>query len=197
MKATIHLSRFLLLALVLALAGCATISKVERGEQVVRGRLVVQLDGPWNQFDGTLASTWPTWTVEGQTVDRLVFVVGLKDGGELAPPLPGAKDQRPLTFRATMQPHEVVALYQAFLTRDGSTFTLDKLEPVRFLDGNGFRFRFSVVRRFDDVRISGMGYAAVRGGELFAIVYSAPRLGFFPRYEAQVEKMAQSARLRG
>lgn len=190
------LLRLLTLLSLLALAGCATITKVERGEVVVAERLVVHLDGPWNQFEGGAAGGAPTWTVEGFTVDRLQFYVGIKDGAVIAQAPRGDKEQRPLTFRASMEPHEVVALYQNLLTADGSTFTLDRLEPAEFLGGKGFRFHFSMVRKVDEVRLSGIAYGAVRGNELFVIMYSAPRLAFFPRYQSQIEAMARSARLR-
>ena len=55
--------------------------------------------------------------------------------------------------------------------------------------------RSGLTRRMDGVQLSGVGYGAVRGGELFGIVYQAPRLGFFPRYSKQIETMALSARL--
>jgi hypothetical protein len=190
------MKRLLTIVLVLFLSGCATVAKVDKGQQVVKDRLVVDLEGPWNQFASVGSAQIPTWTIDGFSVDRLQFFVGIKDGAQLAPALPGSKDQRPLMFRAQMQPHEIVALYETYLTRDGSTFKLDRLEPVQFLEGQGFRFTYLLTRRMDDVRLAGVGYGVVRGGELFGIVYQAPRLGFFPRYEKQIEKMALTARLK-
>jgi hypothetical protein len=67
----------------------------------------------------------------------------------------------------------------------------------RVLGGPGMRFEFSVVRKVDDVRLSGFVYARIQNNELFAMLYQAPRLGFYPRLQPQVEKMAQTARLRG
>lgn len=183
---------------VLLVAGCATptVSRVEQGDQVVAERLAVKLDGPWNRFDGLGGFPVPTWTVEGVTVDRLQFFVGIKDGKSLVPQSDAAREKRPLTFRASMQPHEIVALFQTMLTADGSAFDLVKLDPVTFLGGPGFRFEYSLVRRVDEVRLSGFGYARVNNGELHAIVFQAPRLAFYPRYQPQVERMAQTASLR-
>jgi len=186
--------RILIIAAAAVLAGCAAMAKVEPGEQVVADRLVVDLDGPWNRF--TRGVDVPTWTVEGFTVDRLQFFVGVKDGKPIAERPHGAKEQRPLTFHASMQAHEIVALFEGLYTQDGSTFTLDRIEPVTFVGEPGFRYSYTLIRRGDDVRLSGVGYGAVRGGELTVINYSAPRLGFFPRYQAQIEKMALGARLR-
>jgi hypothetical protein len=182
-------------ALALFMAGCAMVTKVDTGETVVRNRLAVKVDSPWNQFERGLADNTPTWTVEGVTIDALQFYVGIKDGELIAPTQQG-KGSQPLTFKASMQPAEVVALYQGLFTRDGSSFTLEKLEPAEFVGTKGFRFEYELMRKVDDVRLRGVAWGAVRNGELFLINYWAPRLGFYPKYAAQVETLARSAKLR-
>lgn len=185
------------LALFLALAGCANVSKVASGEALVGKRLALKLDTAWNQFERGLGNNTPTWTVEGITVDALQFYVGIKDGQPIATVQTSGQKNKPLDFRASMQPADIVALYEALLTRDGSSFQLDKLEPAQFLGGSGFRFEYSLNRKVDDVPMRGMAYAAVRNGELFVIHYSAPRLVFFSRYQPRVESLVRSAELRG
>ncbi len=196
------MKRLLLVLAAILLSACATMAKVESGEQTVGNRLVLDLDGPWNRFaDNPLVASAnagvPTWTVEGFLVDRLQFFVGIKDGEPIAPRAKGASEQRPLTFHSTMKAHEIVALFEGLYTQDGSTFTLERIEPVTFLAEPGFKFSYTLLRRRDDVRLAGVGYGAIHGGELTVIHYSAPRLGFFPRYQAQIEKMALSARMKG
>jgi hypothetical protein len=39
-------------------------------------------------------------------------------------------------------------------------------------------------------------YGAISKGELFAVLYLAPRLGFFPRHQLRVERIARSARIK-
>jgi hypothetical protein len=191
-------SRFLAAAvLALVMAGCANVSKIETGEAVVRGRLAVKVDRAWNQFERGLADDIPTWTVEGITIDALQFYVGIKDGQEIAATPRDGKKVLPLTFRANMQPADIVALYEGLFTRDGSSFSLDKLEPVEFVGTRGFRFEYSLTRKVDDVRLRGVAYGAVRDGQLFVINYAAPRLAFFPKYAGQVEVLAKSARVKG
>ncbi|HSV71634.1 MAG TPA: hypothetical protein VLI72_16120 [Methylibium sp.] len=58
------------------------------------------------------------------------------------------------------------------------------------------RFDYTLLHKTDDVRIAGLAYALVKDKELFVIHYSAPRLGFFPRYRAQIEQMPAGARLK-
>jgi hypothetical protein len=183
-------------AAAVALAACAPITKVATGEAVVRDRIAVTVTTPWNQFERGLGDNTPVWTTEGITVDALQFYVGIKDGELIAPTPAQPKGVVPLAFRRGMQPADVVALYQALWTRDGSTFALEKLEPADFL-GGGFRFDYALTRKVDDVRLSGTAWGAVRNGELFLINFSAPRLGFYPRLKPQAEALARSARVKG
>jgi hypothetical protein len=183
----------------LVLSGCAVtiMSKVDSGETVVKDRLAVQVASPWNKFERGDADNTTTWTVDGVTVDALQFYVGVKDGELIAPTPSSGKGREPLAFKSSMQTADIVALYRSLFTRDGSAFTLDKLEVAEFVGTRGFRLEYSLVRKVDDVRLKGLAYGAVRNGELFLINYSAPRLAFYPKNVAQVEALAKSARVKG
>lgn len=180
----------------LLFAGCVAVTKVETGQTVVSERLVLNVASSWNRFERGQADNTPTWTKEGITVDALQFYVGVKEGQVISSGPRDSKDA-PLTFKAGMQPAEVVALFQAMHTRTGSTFSLDKLEPTEFVGSKGFRYEFSVTRKVDDVMLRGVAYGAIRNGELFVISYTAPRLAFFAKYVQQVEALARGATVKG
>jgi len=182
---------------VLLISGCAAVSKVDVGSVTVGDRLLVRIDSPWNRFDRGLADNTPTWTQEGITVDALQFYPGIKEGEAIAPDAGTGKKQQPLTFKAGMQPAEIVALFQALHSRDGSSFELQKLEPAEFIATRGFRYEFEVVRKVDDVRLRGVAYGAVREGRLYVISYTAPRLAFFGKYVTKVEAIARTASVKG
>jgi hypothetical protein len=188
--------RTLVAALAVLVAGCAQVTHVATGDITVRDRLLVTVDKPWNQFERGLSDNTPTWTQDGISVDALRFYVGLKDGALLAPAPNDPKAPKPPTFRQGMQAADVVSMFEGLYARDGSTFKLDKVAPHPFLGGEGFRFEFSSIRKHDEVRLSGVGWGAVRNGELYAITYTAPRLSFFSRHVASVEAIAKSARIR-
>lgn len=190
-------TRLAALAVAVLLSGCAAVSHVATGDAVVGERLTLKLDTAWNQFNQGMTTSAPTWTVEGITVDALQFYVAVKDGAPLTKVNGPDNGKKPLTFRSSMQPQDVVSLYEALLTRDGSSFTLEKLEPTQFAGGPGFRFEYTLVRKADDVPMRGMAVGAVRNGELFVIQYSAPRLVFFPRYQTRVEALIRSASIKG
>lgn len=187
---------FIILSLTLAMTGCAVVTKIGPGEALIAEKISVPVDAGWNQFAGRFggSNAQALWTNEGLTIDQLSFFVALKDGDAIAPPI--GKDQRPLSFKSAMQPHEVVALFEAFYTRDGSSFKLDKLEPTDFLGQRGWRANYTVVRKVDDVKLAGSAWAMVRAGELYAMTYTAPSLGFYPRQLPRVEKVASAARFK-
>ena len=192
MTTSSRLLRLPVLLVAIALAACAQLTKVSSGDKTIAGKLAVHTDVAWNQFERNVEV--PTWTLDGITIDALQFYVGIADGATIARSASGS-EARPLTFHSSMQSADIVALYQGLWTRDGSAFTLDKLSPASFVGANGFRLEYTLVRKFDDVRLKGVAYGAVRGGQLYVINYVAPRLTFFPKHIAKVEALMQSARV--
>ena len=184
---------------VLALSGCVSVEKVESGSKTLGERMTVTLEGAWNQLNAPGLGPAQVWTMEGTLVDQLLLYSGLPDneavhatGGTQQPD----GERKTFRFRSTMGGDEIASLFQGMLTRDGSRYTLEKLEPMDFGGVKGFRFEFVLIRKLDNVRLLGRGYGAVSKGQLFAMLYMAPRLTFFARHSARVENIARSARIR-
>jgi hypothetical protein len=186
--------RLLVVLAIAALAGCATVNKMESGDQKIGERMTLHLEGAWNHVALPNQGPAQTWTMEGLPVDVLLIYSGLKDGQAIHGP--GTAGQKSFNFQAKMQPDEIVALFEGFLSRDGSEFKLLKLEPSAFGGEKGFRFEYALTRKVDGVALSGFGYSAISKGELFALVYQAPRLTFFSRHKDRVEQIARSARVK-
>jgi hypothetical protein len=133
--------------------------------------------------------------MEGRPVDELLIYSGIKNEQAIHATTMGS-NRKNFAFRSSMQPDEIVAMFEGMLTRDGSTFKLVKLAPADFGGAKGFRFEYSLTRKIDNVQLSGLGFGTVSSGELFALLYQAPRLAFFPRHQPRVEQMARSARIK-
>ena len=160
----------LALAVVAVLAGCANVVKVSPGDAVVADRIRVPVDAAWNQFNPPFVAgkVAAMWTQEGLAIDQLNFYVGLKDGDEVA--AAQSDKQRALVFKSAMQPHE--------------------------LGQRGWRAQYTVVRKFDEVRLSGSAWGTVRNNELYAMTFAAPAVGFYPRLSPKVEKVVAAARFK-
>src|SRR5919204_549274 len=130
---------------VLALAGCATVQKVDSGEQSAGERLLVSLKGPWNRVSVPGMGPAQIWTMEGLPIDQLRIYSGIKNDEALAKAAPGS-GRKDFVFRSSMQPDEIVSLFEGTFTRDGSSFKLTKLEPTPFGGGKGFRFEYTLIR---------------------------------------------------
>jgi hypothetical protein len=181
------------LALIVMLSACATVKKVESGNRGVGDRLTVNIEGNWNHLDFPGVKPAEVWTMEGVTVDEFLIYSGIKDGQVMHPDAPASGQKKNVVFRSSMQIEEVVSMFESMLTRDGSTFKLLKLEPYPFGGRKGYRFEYERIRKVDNVQQRGVGFGAIDKGELFALLYQAPRLAFFPRHKDRVEAIAGSA----
>ncbi|MCW5574818.1 MAG: hypothetical protein KIT13_01870 [Burkholderiales bacterium] len=189
------MKRIVLLCAVLVLSGCVSIAKIETGQHAVGDRLTVNIEGAWNHINAPGMGPAQVWTMEGMAVDQLLLYSGIRDG-QAVHSGGGNDNQKSMTYRSNMQPDEIAALFEGMLTRDGSRYRLSKLEPVSLGDLKGLRFEYSLVRKIDNVQLAGVGYAATSRGELFALLYMAPRLVFYPRHIARVEHIGQSMRIK-
>lgn len=190
------MKKLLPLLLVLLLSACASVKKVETGQRSVGERLAINIEGNWNHLDFPGIKPAEVWTMEGVTVDEFLIYSGIKDGQAMHSDRPAGGQGKSLVFRGSMQPEEVVSLFESVLTRDGSSFKLLKSEPYPFAGRKGYRFEFERVRKVDGVQLRGVGFGAVDQNELFALLYQAPRLTFFPRHRERVEAIAASAAIR-
>lgn len=196
MKHNANSRGLLSILLLVTLAGCVSVEKVGTGQQKLGERMSVQIDGPWNRINAPNMGPAQIWTMEGLAVDQLLLYSGIKHGEVIHAETRSDSKAKSFSFRSNMQPDEIVSMFEGMLTRDGSRFTLVKLEPSSFGNGKGFRYEFQLVRKISNLPVLGVGYGVVSNGELFSILYFAPRLGFYPRHVATVEKISASTSIR-
>jgi len=136
----------LTLALILALAGCASIDKIE-GTQEVNGRMTMTLPEAWNRV--TLPGNndpFQTWTQEGLALDQLRFWAAIKSGQSIGAPAPsntsGGQAPRVPTFTAGMSPDQLVQLFEILYANDGSLVTMQRVDATTLAGEKGVRFEF-------------------------------------------------------
>lgn len=180
------------LLLVLLLAGCASVARVD-GSFTVGQALELTTDGRWNRIDppGSEADADEVWTADGVTLDMVLFYVGIADGA----PLGRAGGAQAPVFRAGMLPHDAVELYEANVTRDGAIFRLERLAPARFGGAEGFVFEHTTTPR-SGAQLRGRAYGAVVDGRLYLMSYSAPAAHFYAKHLPAVEALAASAKIK-
>jgi len=169
--------------------------KLAPGPVTVKSVLIVTSDGGWNRIDPPGIGRDETWTSNGIGLDALTFYVGIRNGESLIA-FQGGSLRRPPTFRGAMLPTEIVELYEETVTRDGSTFRLERLTPAPFAGAQGFRFEFTIVRKGDDVTLRGFAHGAVVKDRLYLVVFRAPRIHYYARHLPRAEAVARSAQLK-
>ena len=188
------MKKYLLVPLVLWLAGCVPPPvKMESGEQALGDRFIITMDESWNRIN--VPGPAQHWTMDGLPIDDLQIYSGIKDGEAIQTTGDSRNPGQPFVFHSAMRADEIISLFEGALSRDGSTFQLTKSEPATFGGVKGYHFEFKLVRKIDGVELSGLGYGAVSNGELFSVVYLAPRMTFFARHQASVESIVSGARI--
>ncbi|WBY02192.1 hypothetical protein PE066_01270 [Ramlibacter tataouinensis] len=196
------MKKLLPLLLAVLVAACANIAKVE-GEQLVNQRMAIQLAEAWNKVSVPGDSQpYERWTQEGLSLDELRLWAGIRPGQPLMTLPPGnvpagQKAPRVPTYAAGMAPDQLVSLFESVYSADGSLVSVTRVEPAQFAGERGVRFEFTVVRKRNDLQMSGVGWVSVRKDELFAASFVAPRLAFYPRLLPKAEAVARSAQIRG
>ena len=200
------MKRLASLLLVLLLAACANVSRME-GDQVVNGRLTVHLTEAWNRVsDPWDVDPYDTWTQEGVPLDHLRLWGGVRPGQPLMTKAAlftraaDAKDPRVPTFRPGLGPEKLVSLFEELYATAG-TVNITRVEPAVFAGQKGVRFEFTLARRRDDLDMQGVGWVAVRadptwGEELYAATFVAPKLAFFDRLLPRAEAVVKTARVK-
>ena len=192
------MKKLLLIVLTLILVGCANIVKVD-GEQTINSKMTIKLPDAWNKVNAT-QQPFELWTKDGVFIDQLRLWAGIEANKGLitAPPKNSqGKTPRIPTFTTGMKLEQMANLFEQIYAVDGSTVTIDKLEPATWGAQQGIRLEFSVVRQGDGVQLKGVAWAAEFKGQFYATSYVAPRLSFFPRYLPQVQDIAKSAAFKG
>jgi len=186
---------------ILTLSGCVQMVKVESGQVTIRDTLTVTLDSARNRFEApgvylhVASGAHEIWTADGVPLDVIAFFVGVGEGQTLGEPLPQREKKLP-SFRATMSPHEIVELYEALATQDGSAFKLTRLAPAQFAGVQGFRFEHVLTTKRDSLQLRGIAYGAVVNGGLYLLSYTAPRSYYFSKHLPGFEAIARSAQIR-
>ena len=170
---------------------------VSAGERVTvaKSALVVTPSQDWNHLGPRVGRNAESWTMDGLSLDDVTFYGGIasdetlfKEGNRKDKPLP--------RFSATMLPPDVVQMFEESyrIANDTSVFSVDKVEPTKFLGVDGVRFSYRFTSR-DEVERMGLGTAAIVGGKLYMITYEAPAIYYFDKYVDAYGKIVDSGAL--
>lgn len=186
---------------ILLLGGCAPFEIVNPQRQTVGDVISVQPGMKWNKITNhNYAGRVEAWTLDGPTLNTLLFFTGVPDDEPLFTrrAMGGGQQEKPPVFKASMNPVEIQELLEATIARYFQTTLAEgrNLKPVAIADGKGFRFETRMVGR-DEVERAGVFVGTIRNKKLYGAWFQGAKLHYFDRYLPEFDQMVASARLVG
>ena len=181
------------------LGGCVGYNLVEPKRTTVGNALSVEPSIAWNRKTNefpnaalVFLSPHEIWTIDGESIEKITFFVGVKDGQALLK-LRNDKNESLPAFHASMNATDIVALYEAALSKETSISVIETLgvTPAKFGLMNGFRFEMSYTGK-DEVDRQLRGYGVINKGLLYLAVFEGPKLYHYGKYQAEFDKMVGS-----
>jgi hypothetical protein len=194
--------RFLTIAMAALVVGCMPYGLVAPQRTVVKDEISVEPERAWSRVNPMPLDGWdffmpgPTerWTVDGERLETVTFLVGVAAGEPLFR-IAGEKDENQPKFDPAMTASEIMDLFEAAFAKGTKTPLTQgrNLRPVRFGDVDGFRFEMSYALKDEvDRELSAAG--AVRDGKLYLLAYQGARLHHYGLYLPEFEKLLASLR---
>jgi hypothetical protein len=194
--------RWSMLLLVALLPGCA-ITLIGPERQTVGDVISVEPGRKWNKLAmSTYQGKVEVWTLDGASLNTLVFFTGVPDGEPLftrrVAPGAASQEEKPPVFRSTMNPLEVQELLEATIARHFQTTIAEgrNLKPQPIDNGKGFRFETRMLGR-DEVERHGVFVGTIRNKKLYGAWFQGAKLHYFERYLPDFDRLVRSARLVG
>jgi hypothetical protein len=167
---------------------------------VAAGKMRVTPTIRWNRAPRSPyeVSREENWTLNGPILDGLTFIGGLQSGRPLVRHQRRNDIRQVPNFRADMSPPEIASMIESFYRiRGGATrFEMTGLQPRTFLGRPGFQFDYSHLGG-DEVERQGRAVGAVINNRFYLILFDAARMHYFPTGLPEVERIVNSAILRG
>jgi hypothetical protein len=180
----------------MAVAACEPYEIVEPGAQPIGDGMTVSKSKPWVHIVQPFAPDGPdqVWTLDGIGLNALLIYGGVEDGDVLLEAIGGDEDQPP-KFARGMDGLELQELIGATVSRvlaGGIAVEMLSLTPAVFMGAPGFETEFAYPT-VGGLEMRGYASGANIEGELYLVIFVAPRIHYFEKDVAEVREIAASA----
>lgn len=186
------MKKMIIALLCLTVTSCAQFQLVKQETVNVKG-ITVTPTGNWNKSPWDIGKKTEVWTADGHSLNEVIFISGISDGEAL---FKSRSKELPMpSFNASMLPNELQDLVlTSFKNLMGGKleFTAQNMRPQDFSENMGFRFNISYFTE-DGLEKAGDIFMTVKDGQLYAIVYMAAKMHYYPKHHLSVEQMFNSA----
>jgi hypothetical protein len=170
-------------------AGCVGFARLPAKEQRFAPGFYLTPQVEWSTLR---TGTSERWTIHGFGLENVFLAKGIADGQPLVKPS-SSKENLPL-FRKPMTGSEITELASETMQRRGlGEVRALVVRPETFGGQPGFSADLAL-KTAEGLELSGLVAGAVVKDKLYLLIFSAPRIHYFPTYVPTVEKVIASAR---
>lgn len=198
------MKRLLRAVLIIALA-IASATPVMAGWKLVKNTVAVKVakstmtvtpGEDWNRSTYRASKKGETWTLDGPGLNEVYFAAALVPGDTLY--RDPNKKVKPLPLLGkNVQLTEIPEFFESSqrVAYNTSLYSVTGVEPVKFLGQDGVRFTYQFAVEGNPLEYKGVAQAALIGGKLYIICFTAPALTFYARDLAKADAIMASAKL--
>lgn len=163
---------------------------------IAKSKLSATPDGEWNRLSRKDGKNVELWTLDGDSLNKVSFFGGVPVGEPLLREID--KKNRPLPrVSANMLITDIPALLE---TTYRSQYSVNQMEivdqePALLAGKKGIRFTYAFTRADDEVQRKGEGIGAMVNGQLYLVIYEAPKLYYFDKDVDKFRKLAATLKL--
>ncbi len=182
---------FFIMPFLYLLASCVQHTVIESGQQKV-GSFIVSPSNQWNKVPSQFSiSGLTTWTVDGGSLNSLLFIPDVEDGDTL---LPNTNDKKFDTYSKDMLPNEIIELVEStlLLALDAKITNKAALRPVKIGADQGFEFELEYVAQ-DEVPRRAYIAAVIKDENLNVIFFQATKLHYYDSLIRDVKTIVSTA----
>ena len=170
---------------------------VEPGKVEINKIYSVNTNMKWSQFQER-EYNFLFWTVDGYTLQRLVFFKPLEDGQSLFDydTLFRKKNEKRPTFNSKMNKFELKEFFESCIiwSREFTTFETTDIKNYKIGETEGVSFDIKAQNELG-LNYKGFAVVGIKNNKLYSIYFIATEMEFYDRYKKEAEEIIFSVKI--
>ena len=170
---------------------------VEPGKVEINKIYSVNTNMKWSQFQER-EYNFLFWTVDGYTLQRIVFFKPLEDGQSLFDydSLFTKENEKRPTFNSKMNKFEIKEFFENCIiwSREFTSFETTDIKNYKIGDVEGVSFDIKAQNELG-LNYKGFAIIGIKNNKLYSIYFIATEMEFYDRYKKEAEKIISSVKI--
>ena len=170
---------------------------VEPGKVEINKIYSVNTNMKWSQFQER-EYNFLFWTVDGYTLQRIVFFKPLEDGQSLFDydTLFRKKNEKRPTFNSKMNKFEIKEFFESCIiwSREFTSFETTDIKNYKIGETEGVSFDIKAQNELG-LNYKGFAVVGIKNNKLYSIYFIATEMEFYDRYKKEAEEIIFSVKI--